>query len=48
MRDDADLKRVEFQSTPPCGGDSKKILPFLEDRFQSTPPCGGDKMLQTV
>ena len=36
------MARVEFQSTPPCGGrrPQGKHLRKLK-LFQSTPPCGG-------
>ena len=34
----------QFQSTPPCGGDSVMLPGGSSDfQFQSTPPCGGDK-----
>ena len=35
---------LQFQSTPPCGGDSVIRVDFATTaRFQSTPPCGGDR-----
>ena len=36
-------RMMAFQSTPPCGGDGKNVLVYINfGEFQSTPPCGGD------